>query len=546
MRSDRASHLPVATADRPSRAAGRFLVPAVLGLTQIAVISYLFYFPTALGEWSNPVAYTKRLVHVAVIAAIAFVIVAWPRRREIFDAWAEAADNRRWYPSVLLNLGIFSALVIATVALSDQVAVSAEPPWFWFGAYCGLLLANAVSLALIAAPAGYWSELPRLAPVETMLAISGAALVQFAGELARESWHSLSTATLSLAAWILSLYEADIFVDMDQQVLAVGSFRVIILPECSGYEGIGLVIGFLAIYLWMFRKELQFPNALLLLPIGVTAIWLLNAVRIAALVSIGAHVSPAIAANGFHSQGGWIVFLLVTVGLMAVSHRSGFVRRQQPGFRSTARAGDRALFAFLLPFIALMATTVLVSAAAPNGHWLYVLKVVAVGGVLYIYRDAYVGLFSKVSPVSILAGLITGLLWIATAPSGATETPLEIWLLALPPWLAAFWLLMRAVGAIVVVPIAEELAFRGYLHRALISRDFAAVAPGQFTWLAFIGSSIAFGLLHQRWLAGILAGAVYAVVMYRTGRLSDPIAAHATSNCAIMAWAVGAHQWYLL
>ena len=64
--------------------------------------------------------------------------------------------------------------------------------------------------------------------------------------------------------------------------------------------------------------------------------------------------------------------------------------------------------------------------------------------------------------------------------------------------------------------------------------------------LAFIGSSVAFGLMHQRWIAACLAGAVYALLMYRTKKLSDPIAAHMASNAVIMVWAVAAQQWSLL
>jgi membrane protease YdiL (CAAX protease family) len=52
--------------------------------------------------------------------------------------------------------------------------------------------------------------------------------------------------------------------------------------------------------------------------------------------------------------------------------------------------------------------------------------------------------------------------------------------------------------------------------------------------------------MHQRWIAAFLAGAVYALLMYRSKRLSDAIAAHVASNAAIMVWAVAAQQWSLL
>jgi membrane protease YdiL (CAAX protease family) len=47
-------------------------------------------------------------------------------------------------------------------------------------------------------------------------------------------------------------------------------------------------------------------------------------------------------------------------------------------------------------------------------------------------------------------------------------------------------------------------------------------------------------------VAAALAGAVYAVLLYRTNKLSDPIAAHMASNAVIVFWAIAAQQWSLL
>ena len=52
--------------------------------------------------------------------------------------------------------------------------------------------------------------------------------------------------------------------------------------------------------------------------------------------------------------------------------------------------------------------------------------------------------------------------------------------------------------------------------------------------------------MHQRWVAACLAGAVYALLMCRTKKLSDPIAKHVASNAAIMGWAIVTQQWSLL
>ena len=68
----------------------------------------------------------------------------------------------------------------------------------------------------------------------------------------------------------------------------------------------------------------------------------------------------------------------------------------------------------------------------------------------------------------------------------------------------------------VLVPVVEELAFRGFLVRRLIRANFETVSYRSFTWLSFVGSSLAFGFLHQRMLAGTVAGMCYAgIVLWR-------------------------------
>ena len=79
--------------------------------------------------------------------------------------------------------------------------------------------------------------------------------------------------------------------------------------------------------------------------------------------------------------------------------------------------------------------------------------------------------------------------------------------------------------------------------RKLIASDFEQVSPRQFTLLSFVGSSVLFGLLHQSWIAGTLAGAAFALAMYYRGRLSDAIVAHVTAN-ALIAASVFTFGWW--
>jgi exosortase E/protease (VPEID-CTERM system) len=525
---------------------GRLIAFGALTLAEVFLTSFMFNFPTGLPEWINPVTLAKGSAQAAVVALAVLVLIAWPTRERIANAWSSAMRDYNWRASVIVNLALFAALLAATVAFSELVARSANPPWHWFALYCLLLLATALSLATLAAPLSFWRGLARDMPTQiATAAISGVFLV-VAGRLALESWSSLASWTLHAAHWILSLYETDVVLEVDRSVLGAGNFHVRVLKECSGYEGIGLVTAFLTFYCWLMRRQLRFPHALLLIVLGIVVSWTLNALRIALLISVGRHVSPQVALDGFHSQAGWIAFLGIAIGLMAVSIWCPFFRAEPGRSVPAARPADSLMLALLAPFIALMATSIVASLFAPHDYWLYFLKVAAVGGAVWCFRGVYASLPIALSPVALAVGAGIGIAWVLTDPGNESGAELGAWIATLPAWLAALWLACRGIGTVMLVPMAEELAFRGYLQRALISRDIERIAPGHFTWLSFVLTSLLFGLTHQRWMAAALAGALYALLVYRTNRLSDAILAHATSNAVIFIWAIAAHQWTLL
>jgi CAAX prenyl protease-like protein len=130
-------------------------------------------------------------------------------------------------------------------------------------------------------------------------------------------------------------------------------------------------------------------------------------------------------------------------------------------------------------------------------------------------------------------GVLAFAVWVALEPqpqSGpAQEAPWD----DLPRWWVVPWLVFRVLGSVVTVPLAEELAFRGYLPRRLQARDFQAVPISRFRWIPFLASSVLFGLLHGSYLAGVAVGMLFALALYRRGRLGDAVLAHATTNVLV-------------
>jgi CAAX prenyl protease-like protein len=143
-------------------------------------------------------------------------------------------------------------------------------------------------------------------------------------------------------------------------------------------------------------------------------------------------------------------------------------------------------------------------------------------------------------------GAVVFFLWVALVKSDAgTTAATGIALGRLSFFEAAGWLFFRIVGSVIVAPLSEELAFRGYLIRKLVADDFQSVSPGKFTWISFLGSSILFGALHGEWLAGTVAGMIFALALYRRGSLGDAVVAHGTANGLLSAYVLVTHNWSL-
>ncbi|MDX2201450.1 MAG: exosortase E/protease, VPEID-CTERM system [Hyphomicrobiaceae bacterium] len=516
-----------------------------LCLAEVLATSFLFEINAAREDAQNPIFYATSLFRVVLIAAPFFVFLAWPRRALIAQAWARHQARHNWRPALALNLVLFALLSAASSYISAEAMRRGAPPWELLPSYLALVAATGLSLLRIDVPlsalaAIAWSERACLLAA----AAAGSAVALASTQVVAYVWPILADATLRISAFLVALFVPTVVVDPLERSLGAGTFKVLVDQSCSGYEGLALVAGFVSIYLWTFRSALRFPAAFLLYPIGLVAIWLLNSVRIAVLMLIGATLSPQVAAQGFHSQAGWISFLLVSIGLVIASRRLGLLTR--PAQAPAARRALSRTEAFMIPFIALMAGSIIAAMLAPYDRPAYVIKAaVAAIAIAAVWRQLRLA-GEGASWLAVTAGAAVGAAWIATDPKADAPQDLGLWLETLGPWLALAWLTVRGIGTIVLVPIAEELAFRGYLYRRLVSETFESEAASRLSWLALVVSSALFGALHERWLAAALAGAVFALVMVRTGSVRSAIVAHAVANAMIFAWAVLLRQWSLL
>jgi CAAX prenyl protease-like protein len=104
---------------------------------------------------------------------------------------------------------------------------------------------------------------------------------------------------------------------------------------------------------------------------------------------------------------------------------------------------------------------------------------------------------------------------------------------------------LRFVRAAMIVPVVEELFWRGWLPRWLERMgSFWTVPLGEFSRYAFWATAILFALEHGPfWDVGLLAGLVYNWWMQRTKSLGDLIWCHAITNACLSVWVVGMGDW---
>jgi exosortase E/protease (VPEID-CTERM system) len=552
--SDAAAY-PLALRALPLR---RWTILGLLLILEVLLISFRFHIQTASlaevkPEWVNIWIHIHFLGQFGICMVGALLIFGGHQlTRSVSNLGGELLDAPfPWLPMVV-HLAAFAAFFQLSIVVFEGDLQSSAAPVAWIGAWftAGILLLASWTAAAL--PVSQWAKVARSIGKVLALGVLVALAALGAGQLADLLWRPLGQSTLWVVARLLGLFYANPIVQPSDFVVGTSSFTVHLAPACSGYEGIGLILAFLAAFMGWFRKELRFPQAFLLLPLGVAAIWLANAVRITALVAIGSSVSAPVAQGGFHSQAGWLAFNAVAFGICALAWNSPLFAVRAARARVAAEEHSNPAACYLVPFLVLVAATMITTALSSTGFdRLYPVRVLLVAFALGYFGRTYLqqGLLRWTwswPPIAI--GVLVFAVWMALEPLAATnqaetQASLAVGIASLSRPMALGWLLFRALGSIVTVPLAEELAFRGYLTRRLIAEDFASLPVGRFSWFSLVISSVLFGVLHGRWLAGTVAGMLFAAALYRRGRLMDAVVAHATANGLITAYVLSTGQW---
>ncbi len=210
------------------------------------------------------------------------------------------------------------------------------------------------------------------------------------------------------------------------------------------------------------------------------------------------------------------------------------------------------------PFFVFM-VILIVEGYFPDQHYvIYPFKAILVAAVIAWFWRAMPNLTPSAPLVSILIGIAGVVLWVGLDPwpmklnawlmhgSGVPQIGRNPFSLYPEGWA---WVLFgfRLLGIALVVPIMEELFWRGFLMRWLIKDDFASVSLGTYQPLSFFVTTALFASVHgSEWFLAVVVGLIYGWWFVRTKRLGDIMLAHGVTNLLLAFYCLFSGDWHFL
>ena len=213
----------------------------------------------------------------------------------------------------------------------------------------------------------------------------------------------------------------------------------------------------------------------------------------------------------------------------------------------------RATAAYIAPFLAFVAIMAVERLIPLPPQWLYPVRLLIVSALIGAVSWPYLSFRPSAPLASVAIGVAVFVIWVApdvlfgyrhhwlfeNAFTGSAAS-------SLPPHLKANigFMLLRSVSSAAMIPIVEELFWRGWMMRWLINNNFLKVPLGTYVPSAFWIVALLFASEHgPYWEVGLAAGIVYNWWIVRTRNLADCILAHSITNAVLCAYVLATGQW---
>jgi CAAX prenyl protease-like protein len=216
---------------------------------------------------------------------------------------------------------------------------------------------------------------------------------------------------------------------------------------------------------------------------------------------------------------------------------------------------------YVLPFILYLVASQVCATFPKYFAFLYpsLMLFVAATTAVLLYRRRLLQPHWRIVP-AVLVGLVGIALWIAICRlewDQVIDGFLPTWLRpslrpGFDPFTAindnsACWAFIaaRLAGLALLVPVVEELFWRGFLARWLISPDWQKQPIGRFTPFSFAGVTLLFTLAHPEWLAAAVYCVLLNLLLAWTRDLWSCVVAHGVSNLVLGIYILATGNWQL-
>ena len=221
-----------------------------------------------------------------------------------------------------------------------------------------------------------------------------------------------------------------------------------------------------------------------------------------------------------------------------------------------------AILAYTLPFILYVVPTLFENSNGLGLSYEFVctLKGVLAAIAIGLYRRVYPRLSTNGFGLATIAGVLGFVAWIALhhLQSMIPEIPfVSSWLLAGsrtgfnpysnggPSFLQIAFVLVRLIELTIIVPVIEEVFWRGFLSRYLIDDDFQSVNPGTFTRFSFFFVTLAFASAHPEVLSAFAWCMLINLVYWKTHNLWSCVLMHSITNGLLGVYILMTKNWNL-